>query len=197
MKQREVIKGDSKMKKIISSILVVLVLLTLCSCGDNGKTKTDLPEESITSSNSNTTQKKEELIYNSTEAFDYSEFDDGIVITHFVNHDNIEYDKIIIPEKIDGKDVIGIGFLDSQHRIFGAIYGECEVVIPSSVKYIAGMAFNGSKGLVKLSGGENCTTIGEYAFMNCENLSEITFIDNVTNLADNAFAGCTKWQAEH
>lgn len=197
MKQQEVTKGDSKMKKIISSILVGLVLLTLCSCGDNGKTNTDLPEESMTSSNSNTTQKKDELIYNSTDAFDYTEFDDGIVITHFVNYDNIEYDKIIIPEKIDDKDVIGIGLLDSQHRIFGAIYGECEVVIPSSIKYIAGMAFNGAKGLVKLSGGENCTTIGEYAFMNCENLSEITFIDNVVNLADNAFAGCTKWQAEH
>lgn len=185
------------MKKTISSILVGLLLLTLCACSNNGKTNTDSPDESMTSTNINATQTKNELIYNSTEAFDYSEVDGGVVITHFVNYDNVEYDKIIIPDKIDGKDVIGIGLLDSQHRIFGAIYGECEVVIPSGVKYIAGMAFNGASGLVKLSGGENCTTIGEYAFMNCENLSEITFINNVTDLADNAFAGCTKWQAEH
>ena len=33
--------------------------------------------------------------------------------------------------------------------------------------------------------------------MNCENLSEITFIDTVTDLAENAFAGCTTWKANH
>ena len=68
-----------------------------------------------------------------------------------------------------------------------SIYGNCEVVIPSTVEYIGDYAFFFTKGLTKVSGGENCTTIGEYAFAECENLEEITFIDNVSDLADNAF----------
>lgn len=185
-----------KKNKIIITLLASVILVTLCACSRDIKTNID-SEESSTIINSNIQSNKEELIYDSTEAFDYSEVDDGIIITHFTNYDNTEYDKIYIPSEIEGKKVIGIGSMNAQHRVFGAVFGECEVIIPSTVKYIASKAFNGAKGLVKLSGGENCTTIGEYAFMNCENLSEITFINNVTDLADNAFVGCTKWKGKH
>lgn len=182
------------MKKIISSILVVLVLLTLCSCGDNGKTKTDLPEESITSSNSNTTQKKEELIYNSTEAFDYKEVDGGVSIIEFKNYDCVEYDKIIVPSKLGGKDVIGIGDSDRDYNVFGAVFGECEIELPDSITYIGDYAFQDAKGLKKLSGAKNCREIGEYAFLNCTNLIEITFLDYVQNIADTAFMDCDNFK---
>lgn len=133
------------------------------------------------------TPKKEELIYNSTEAFEYSDVEDGIIITHFTNYDNIEYDKIYVPNEIDGKKVVGIGTLGEEHYVMRSIYGKCEVVIPNTVEYIGDYAFFFTKGLTKVSGGENCTTIGEYAFAECENLEEITFIDNVSDLADSAF----------
>ena len=98
---------------------------------------------------------------------------------------------------LDGKKVVGIGDDKKDYYVFGAVFGNCEVVIPDTVTYIGDYAFTGAKGLVKLSGGENCKKIGEYAFMNCVNLAEVTFLDNVTDLADNAFAGCTKWESLH
>lgn len=181
-------------KKILLSLVCSLLIVGLATGCGNSKNNDNLkqPEDNSTSSNNNSASTKE-LIYNSTDAFEYSEVENGIVITHFENYDNIEYDKIYVPSEIDGKKVVGIGSLDAKHRVFGAIFGNCEVVIPDTVEYIASMAFNGAKGLVKLSGGEKVKTIGDYAFMNCENLQEITFINNVTNVSDNAFAGCTKW----
>ena len=185
-------------KKILLSLVCSLLIVGLATgCGnsknnDNGKQSEDNP----TSSNNNSASTKE-LIYNSTDAFEYSEVENGIVITHFENYDNIEYDKIYVPSEIDGKKVVGIGSLDAQHRVFGAIFGNCEVVIPDTVEYIASMAFFGAKGLVKLSGGKNVKTIGDYAFAYCENLQEITFINNVTNVSDNAFSGDTKWKTNN
>lgn len=145
----------------------------------------------------NSSSNKKELIYDSTEAFNYSEVDSGISIIGFTNYDYVEYDKIIVPSEIDGKKVVGIGDDKKDYYVFGAVFGNCEVVIPDTVTYIGDYAFTGAKGLVKLSGGENCKKIGEYAFMNCVNLAEVTFLDNVTDLADNAFAGCTKWESLH
>lgn len=183
------------MQKFLLVLLAALMLMSVCSCGN--KPNETKPSDESSVSTSSTVPDKKELIYDSTEAFDYAEVDGGVIITHFDNYDYVEYDKIYVPSEIDGKKVVGIGALGEQHRVFGAVFGNCEVVIPSTVKYIADMAFEGADGLVKLSGGENCTKIGEYAFMNCVNLSEVTFLDNVTDLADNAFAGCTKWESTH
>ena len=186
------------MKKIMISLLTVIMTMSICACGNDTNTSSKESTAKSSASASNDSSNKKELIYDSTEAFNYAEADGGIIITNFTNYDYVEYDKIIVPSEIDGKKVIGIGNWDEQsHRVFGAVFGNCEVVIPSTVKHIAGMAFEGAKGLVKLSGGENCKKIGEYAFMNCVNLAEVTFLDNVTDLADNAFAGCTKWKSLH
>lgn len=188
------------MKRIVYVILAMTLIASFSACGEVPDAEGG-QSNSNTVINSSTDDSAKEIIYDSEEAFDYSNVDDGVIITYFKNYEYIEYDKIIIPSIIDGKKVVGIGEIDKSGtyygKVFSAIFGNCEVVIPDTVKYIGGNAFQDAIGLVKLSGGENCTTIGEYAFMNCENLSEITFIDNVTNLADNAFAGCTKWQAGH
>lgn len=183
------------MKKILCGVLTLLIAVSFCACAkkqsrDNSSVKT---EESSTSVSSG-----KDLVYDSTEAFDYSEVDGGVIITFFKNYDFVEYDKIIVPESIDGKPVIGIGELNETDtyygKVFGSIPGHCEVVIPDTVTYIGGEAFRDAHGLVKVSGGKNCTKIGEYAFMNCINLTDVTFIDNVTDLADTAFAGCKDWE---
>ena len=191
------------MKKLLIGLLTVLTLLSVCAC-ESKPTESAAPEDQLSGSSvlSNTSSAQmQEQVYNSTEAFDYSEVDDGVIITYFKNYDYVEYDKIVIPESINGKPVVGIGALEETDtyygKVFSAVFGNCEVVIPNTVTYIGGKAFHDAKGLTKLSGGENCTRIGEYAFMNCTNLSEITFIDNVTDLADDAFAGCTKWISIH
>lgn len=168
---------------IVLSALCVVSLVAFAGCSKNTDKK---------SSDDNSQIEKEELIYNSTEAFEYSEVENGIVITHFTNYENVEYDKIYVPNEIDGKKVVGIGTLGEEHYVMRSIYGNCEVVIPNTVKYIGDSAFFFTKGLTKVSGGENCTTIGKYAFAECENLEEITFIDNVSDLANSAFIGSPK-----
>ncbi|MCI5656476.1 MAG: leucine-rich repeat domain-containing protein [Candidatus Pseudoruminococcus sp.] len=185
------------MKKIMISLLTVIMTMSICACGNDTNTSSKESTAKSSASASNDSSNKKELIYDSTEDFDYSEVDDGVIITYFNNHDYVEYNKIIVPSEIDGKKVVGIGDDKRDYYVFGAVFGNCEVVIPDTVTYIGDYAFTGAKGLVKLSGGENCKKIGEYTFMNCVNLAEVTFLDNVTDLADNAFAGCTKWKSLH
>lgn len=189
------------MKKGLILFLIITLMFSVCACNNEkassvlkttGSTAVDVNNDSV---------QKEELIYDSIDAFDFSDVDDGVIITYFKNYDYVEYDKIIIPQRIEGKDVVGIGALEETDtyygRVFGAVFGNCEVVIPDTVTYIGGEAFQGAKGLTKLSGGENCKIIGEHAFRSCVNLSEITFLDSVTDLADNAFVGCTKLESNN
>lgn len=189
------------MKKGLILFLIIVLALSVCACnGEKANSNSQAAEISAAEEN-NDTISKDELICDSVDAFRFSDVDDGVIITQFINDDYVEYDKIIIPESIEGKPVVGIGALDEDDvyygRVMGAVFGNCEVVIPDTVTYIGGEAFEGADGLVKLSGGQNCTAIGEHAFMNCVNLSEMTFINNVTDLADNAFTGCTKWEENH
>lgn len=183
------------MKKFLFVFLAALMLVSVCSCGN--KPNETKPSDESSVSTSSTVPDKKELIYDSTEAFDYEEVNGGVSIIEFKNYDYNEYDKIIVPAVIDGKKVVGIGDNERDYYVFGAVFGKCEIELPDSITFIGDYAFQGAKGLVKLSGGGNCTKIGEYAFMNCVNLSEVTFLDNVTDLADNAFAGCTKWESTH
>lgn len=183
------------MKKFLCGILAILIVISFCACTKKQN------EDKLSDKSTISTTSGKNLIYDSTEAYDYSEVDDGVIITFFKNYDFVEYDKIIIPKSINGKTVVGIGALDETDtyygKVFSTVLGNCEVVIPDTVTYIGGKAFQDATGLVKISGGENCTQIGEYAFLNCVNLSEITFIDNVTDLADNAFLGCKKWEGKN
>ena len=189
------------MKKIMISLLAVIMTISICAFGNDTNTSSKESTAKLSASASNDSSNKKELIYDSTEAFNYLEVDGGIIITDFKNYDYVEYDKIIVPSEIDSKKVVGIGSLEKTDiyygGVFSAVFVNCEVVIPSTIKHIAGMAFEGADGLVKLSGGKNCKKIGEYAFMNCVNLAEVTFLDNVTDLADNAFVGCTKLESLH
>ena len=188
------------MKKTIILILILITLISLSACNDqnkNGESAISKTDEMVSSVLDNESSLEDGKTYNSTDAFNYVELDEGITITDFKNYDYIEYSKIIIPSEIDGKKVVGIGDMEKEYMVFTAVFGNCEIVVPDTVTYIGGSAFSGSDGLVKLSGGKNCKTIGKYAFMNCVNLTEITFIDTVTDLADDAFVGCTKWKASH
>lgn len=200
MKVIKTIKTTKATKKriMILSVFMMLLLCCACSCAGNSKeTANGKISASSSGVSDNHSSSKEENIYDSTEAFDYREVDGGVSIDLFKNDDYIEYDKIIIPSEIEGKTVVGIGNLDHSSRAMGAVFGNCEVVVPDTVTYIGQYAFSDAKGLVKLSGGKNCKTIGKHAFFNCKNLTEVTFIDTVTDVADDAFAGCTKWEAAH
>ena len=186
------------MKKLVRKGLVLFVVLALmlsvCSCGETSSNSTSSDTSSNSASSDSSSNGK---VYDSIDAFNYEDVEGGIAVTSFKNYDFIEYDKIIIPNEIEGKKVVGIGCLDRDLSGFGAIVGKCEVVIPDTVTYIGNYAFDYSQGTVKLSGGKNCTKIGERAFVNCKNLEEVTFLDNVTDLGFDAFGGCEKWLAKH
>mgnify|MGYP004445201111 FL=1 len=95
------------------------------------------------------------------------------------------------------------------------------VTIPDAVTTIGGAAFSGSTyirafygkfasednrsliigdklinvapgGLTSYSVPDNITTIGEYAFLNCEALSSLTLTESVTTIEEGAFSGCVR-----
>lgn len=108
------------MKKIMIGLLAVIMTMSICACGNDTNTSSKESTAKSSVSSSNDSSNKKELIYDSTEAFNYAEVDGGVIITHFDNYDYVEYDKIIVPSEIDGKKVIGIGNWDEQsHRVFG------------------------------------------------------------------------------
>ena len=129
----------------------------------------------------------EENICDSTDFFEYEEYEDGIIITQFHNPQQLEFDKIIVPSEIDGKPVVGIGRVDSQMYVMSAIFGDCEVVIPDTVRYIGHSVFFYADGLTSVTGGANVSQICDFAFAYCENLTEVSFLDQVETVADSAF----------
>lgn len=183
------------MKKIFV-LLTVMALVMLCSCSSTGDTGGNNSASGIENTKKQASSKGE-LVYDDTAAFDYYEVEGGIAICGFKNYDYVEYDKIIVPSEIDGFTVVGIGWTYKASPAIAAIFGNCEVVLPDTVEFIGKDAFMCAKGLVKLSGAANCKTICSEAFINCENLKEVTFLDNVTDIADDAFLGCTAWEAAH
>ena len=123
--------------------------------------------------------------------YEYKEIEDGVAITHFRNAGSDNYSKIILPSKLDGKKVVGIGMMDGTASMcFDLGTKKCEVVIPDTVKYIGKNAFAATDGLAKVSGGDNVIKIGEEAFSMCKKLEEITFLKNVQSVANDAFSGC-------
>lgn len=90
--------------------------------------------------------------------FDYKEANGGITITAY----NGEASRVVIPEEIDGKKVVGFGDTFSCKDEIVAI------TIPSSVRAVT---FN--------------------AFESCSNLSEVKIADGVKRIGKGAFYGCT------
>ena len=75
----------------------------------------------------------------------------------------------------------------------GAFYG-CtsltSIIIPNNVTSIGSSAFYGCTGLTSIIIPNNVTSIGRYAFRNCTNLTNITIPDSVTSIGSSAFDDC-------
>lgn len=83
-----------------------------------------------------------------------------------------------------------------EGSFFGCVALE-RIVIPAYVKEIGGSsdfgAFYGCTSLesVSFASGDNCITVGDYAFYGCSKLSAIELPMSVGAIGDYAFAGCT------
>ena len=64
-------------------------------------------------------------------------------------------------------------------------------VIPSSVTSIGEYAFSNCTELTSMTIPDSITSIGEYAFSACTELTSVTIPDSVTSIGFNAFEGCT------
>ncbi|MBR0535424.1 MAG: leucine-rich repeat domain-containing protein [Clostridia bacterium] len=127
------------------------------------------------------TQALDQPVTNSGELSEF-ELDENGVITRYLG----DKKDVLIPEKIQGKYVRGIGancFAKSQIR---------SVYIPETVTSIGNYAFEGCIYLTNVSfdSGSAKVNIGSGAFENCLKLERIT-LPVVTNLGDIAFYNCT------
>lgn len=205
------------MKKCVIITLCLLFVLMFTACNENDKNNNQTGSNvtggsladtsSLLDSNIDATtqssesadnassfdESKDVLIVDSTENYLYEDYEDGIIISYIYPSTYDGAVKLIVPAEIDGKKVIGFGSLENYYNVFCERVGEYEVVIPDSVEFIGNGAFSLAYGLVKVSGGANCKSIGANAFEYCDNLKEITFINTVGNIGENAFVGCTSY----
>ena len=66
-----------------------------------------------------------------------------------------------------------------------------EFIIPDGVKTIGDSAFANCKDMTNVIIPNSVTKIGEGAFENCHNLTSITIPDSVTSIEEHAFSGCS------
>lgn len=136
--------------------------------------------------------------------FEYTLDSNGVTITKYTGSES----EVVIPEQIDGKDVVTIGInafygcsdlinikiSDSVTKIDNGAFSECKdltsITIPDSVTKIGDGAFSGCRGLVSITIPNGVTEIGYEVFERCSGLTSIIIPDSVTKIDDESFIGC-------
>ena len=136
---------------------------------------------------------------------DYSYTDEGI-ITGYTGNDTT----IVIPEKIDGITITGIGdsafscchelksvTIQSNITSIGAsAFCDClslvSITIPGSVEAIDNSTFEGCGSLSAIIIPDGVTNIGFRAFKDCDALTSIDLPDSLTSIDEKAFENCTR-----
>ena len=177
------------MKRYIILLTVCLaVTFFLVSCKeeplvDNGGETDSVTETEAFSDNDNQQLQDEIVIKNTDDGFEYYEKNDGIVISAY--RGNAE--KVVIPDKIDGKNVAEIGanafWLKGRDIV--------SVEVPSTVKKISFSAFNQCSSLKTVKLSEGLEVIESSAFRECTKLSKITLPDTLKVLEMEVFMNCT------
>ena len=71
------------------------------------------------------------------------------------------------------------------------------VVLPATLRFLGGNAFNYCRGLEEVQIPSSVETIGDYAFHACSSLNSIIIPNNVTYIGEYAFANCTNLSDVH
>lgn len=180
------------MKKILVFLLAGIMILGVAGCGQKDAT-TENDSQATIENNDNKGQ-EENNVFSSigfgveavksapeTDAsmFQYEEIDGGISITDYTGEDAI----VVIPEKIDGQDVIAVGeyAFSNNEDIKG-------VKIADSVTVIERDAFCNCSKLEIVICGKNLSTIEIYAFNNCVALWHMELNEGIEILKESCFA---------
>lgn len=94
--------------------------------------------------------------------------------------------KLVIPDKIDGVTITGIGASAFQGNTTIT-----SVTIPNTVKTIGEQAFYKCTGITELKLSENLTSCGKNAFAYCSGLTEITIPGSLSRTSLNMFYMCS------
>ena len=159
------------MKKFLSIILIVCMLLSLSACGARINKDEDKAEN------------------------------DSNVISQTDNDLEDEPPFSLDAKPVDGKEYIGDGFAyviydDNSIEIMSYTGNKAEISIPSEindylVSRIASCAFENCTFLEEVNIWADVIIIGESTFKGCTNLKEISIPSSVSEIYDSTFEGCT------
>ena len=157
--------------------LCAAMICSLAGCGGN-------PPNDVPSDSSGITQNSGPSDLASPAGdFEYTEDSDGgIIISKYTGKDT----NVVIPEKIDGKDVTQIGKFSFSHN-----HSLISVKIPETVTVISIGSFEDCPSLTTVNLPPRLSSIQNAAFSGCSNLIDIIFPETLIQLNTNAFKNCS------
>ena len=108
---------------------------------------------------------------------------------NFVNNSNVELDDSSKPTIVD-TDAGGFCIKDNELVNMRPTYAIGEITIPDSVTSISDYAFCSCENLTSITIPGSVTSIGNYAFERCESLTSVIIPDSVTSIGSSAFFDC-------
>ena len=183
------------MKKVISLLLAVMMLLSLCACGEPGPQgepgpKGDKGEQGI--------QGEQGIPGADGRNILKVEIIDGCMWITYSDAPNAPVNVGSVEMEQQGTD--GLAYYPLPDGTYGVMAGTTlylsEVEIPATYKgkpvtQILPDAFKNATNLASISIPDSVTTIGGYAFYNCSSLTSVTIPDGVTTISDYAFFNCS------
>ncbi len=124
-----------------------------------------------------------------SDGFKFKKIEGGMALERFFSDPD---EKIIIPDTIDGENVIAINnsaFADYIQIVPRAKY-ITEIILPEKLQIIGSSAFRGFNGLKKIEFPDTLELIKQDAFRGCVSLKEITLPEKLEKIGASSFENC-------